>query len=277
MSNETRPTGTQSIERAIHLMKLLATRGKFGWGLTDLARRSGLDKATVHRILGCLEAERLVNRDVKDHRYIPGPMLLDLGLSVSGYQPLLEEGRAVLQRLSQRTGGVAFFYLRSGIDFVVAGRVEQSAHRGMLNEVGFRRPLIMAAGGVAMLLSMASDQREIAVERNLRELADMGITRLDRFERMLARSLELGYAANLEDVVGGIHSFSVSVLDSAGEPVGSIAIAGEPGRFPTEAGPRLCELLSLEAAELAAKAPGRCTGRSPAALAKAVAREMDTA
>jgi len=277
MMNETRPTGTQSIERAIHLMKLLATRGKFGWGLTDLARRSGLDKATVHRILGCLETERLVSRDIKDHRYIPGPMLLDLGLSVSGYQPLLDEGRAVLQRLSQRTGGVAFFYLRSGIDFVVAGRVEQSAHRGMLNEVGFRRPLIMAAGGVAMLLSMASDQRQIAVERNLRELADMGITRLGRFERMLARSLELGYSANLEDVVAGIHSFSVSVLDRTGEPMGSIAIAGEPGRFPAEAGPKVCELLSLEATELAAKAPGPCTARSPAALAKAVAKEMATA
>ena len=143
MIKETRPSGTQSIERAIHLMKLLATRGKFGWGLTDLARRSSLDKATVHRILGCLEAERLVERDSKEHRYFPGPMMVDLGLSVGGYQPLLDEGRATLQRLSSRTGGVAFFYLRSGIEFVVAGRVERSAHRGAGSKPGrlstFRR------------------------------------------------------------------------------------------------------------------------------------------
>lgn len=268
---ETRPTGTQSIERAIHLMKLLATRGKFGWGLTDLARRSGLDKATVHRILGCLESEGLVERDVKEHRYFPGSMLVDLGLSVSGYQPLLEEGRAALQRLSQRTGGVAFFYLRSSIDFVVAGRVEQSTHRGMLNEVGFRRPLIMAAGGVAMLLAMPSDEREIVAERNLRDLADMGIPRLDRFERMLAQSLDLGYAANLGDVVGGIHSFSVSVLDRTGGPLGSIAVAGEPGRFPAEAGRKFCDLLAFEANELSSRAPGLSTGRAQAVLNEAVA------
>lgn len=271
MKETARPTGTQSIERAIHLMKLLATRGKFGWGLTDLARRSGLDKATVHRILGCLESERLVERDVKEHRYFPGPMMLDLGLSVSGYQPLLDEARATLQRLSQRTGGVAFFYLRSGVDFVVAGRVERSAHPGMLNEVGFRRPLIMSAGGVAMLLAMPAEQREVAVDHNLRELADMGITRLERFQRMLARSLDLGYSANLEDVVGGIHSFSVSVLDRAGEPLGSIAIAGEPGRFPAEAGRRFCDLLSLETTELGTRAPRLSTGRARAALAEAVA------
>ena len=56
MLTEIKPTGTQSIERAVHILKLLATRGKFGWGLTDLARRAELDKATVHRILGCLES-----------------------------------------------------------------------------------------------------------------------------------------------------------------------------------------------------------------------------
>src|SRR5690606_30250797 len=112
-------------------------------------------------------------RDVKERRYLPGRMMLDLGLSVIGYQPLLEEARATLQRLSQRIGGVAFFYLRSGVEFVVAGRVEQSAHRGMLNEVGFRRPMIMSAGGVAMLLAMPAEERDVAVERNLRELGAM--------------------------------------------------------------------------------------------------------
>jgi DNA-binding IclR family transcriptional regulator len=253
MIKETRPTGTQSIERAIHLMKLLATRGKFGWGLTDLARRSGLDKATVHRILSCLEGERLVERDVKEHRYFPGQTMVDLGLSVSGYKPLLEESRGVLQRLSLRTGGVAFFYLRSGIDFVVAGR-----------------PLIMAAGGVTMLVSMPAEQREAVVERNLRDLADMGITRLERFERMLERSLELGYGANLGDVVTGIHSFSMTVPDRAGEPLGSIAIAGDASHFPPESGRKYCELLAVEAAELATKAPRLSTGRSRAALFEAV-------
>jgi DNA-binding IclR family transcriptional regulator len=271
MAKETRPSGTQSIERAIYLIKLLATRGNFGWGLTDLARRSGLDKATVHRILGCLEGERLVERDVKEHRYFPGPMLVDLGLSVSGYQPLLEAGRATLSQLAQRTGGVAFFYLRSGVDFVVAGRVEKTAHRGMLNEVGFRRPLVMSAGGVAMLLTLPRDERDVIVERNLRELHDMGIPRRERFEGMYTRSVELGYSANLEDVVSGIHSFSVAILDRAGLPLGSLAIAGEPERFPASAGRKLADLLSYEASELSTKAPGLSTGRTHAAMVDAVA------
>ena len=270
MRPETKPTGTQSIERAIHLMKLLATRGQFGWGLTDLARRSGLDKATVHRILACMESDRLVERDSKAHRYFPGPMLVELGLSVAGYQPLLEAGRTTITRLAQRSGGVGFFYLRSGLDFVVAGRAETSVHRGMFNEVGLRRPLIMSAGGVAILMALPPKQRDVIVERNLSELAAMRIPQLERFEQLLARSLQLGYAANLEDVAPGIHSFSVPIRDRTGLPLGSLAVAGEPGRFPAGAGRKFADLLSFEASALGLKAPGLSTGRSHAAMVEAV-------
>ncbi len=272
MTTETKPTGTQSIERAIHILRLLATRGKFGWGLTDLSRRAGLDKATVHRILNCLEHQRLVERDTKEHRYFPGPMLVDLGLSVSSVHPLLDEGRAAVQRLAQRTRGVVFMYLRSGDDFVVASRVEHNTNRGMLNEVGFRRPLVMSAGGVAMLLALPAAEREAVVQANLLELAAMGIPKLNRFETMLAQSMELGYSANLEVVAPGINSFSQCILDRSGKPLGSLAIAGDPTRFPASAGPRLIELLSVEAAELRLSArPSSCgegaSPRNPLAMA----------
>jgi len=263
---ETKPSGTQSIERAIQLLKLLATRSTFGWGLTELAQRSELDKATVHRILARLESDRIVQRDVNKHRYLPGPMLVELGLSVSAYQPLLDEGRATIRRLAQRTGGVSFFYLRSGDDFVVAGRVEESAHPGMLNDAGYRRPLVTSAGGIAMLLAMTPEERDEVVRSNLAELADMRIPQLDRFERMLERSLALGYSANLEDVAAGIHSFAVPILDHHQMPLGAISVAGEPHHFPASKGQKIVDLLTFEAAELGERTPTLPTGSVKAAL-----------
>lgn len=265
MKTETRPTGTQAIERSILLLKLLTTRGQFGWGLTDLARRAGLEKATVHRILACLESERLVERDIKEHRYFPGPMLVELGLSVATYPQLMNEGRAAATRLAQRTNGVGFFYLRSGLDFVVAARVEQSVNRGMLNEEGFRRPLLMSAGGIAMLIAMPRDERDVVVERNLREMALMGVLRTERFLNMLERSLQLGYSANLEDVVPGINSFARCVFDRAGTPLGALAVAGDPGTVPAQQSERFASMLAAEANRLAGKAPRMTTGRGRSA------------
>ena len=246
-------TGTQAIERAILLLKLLATRGRFGWGLTEISRRSGLDKATARRILGCLEAERLVDRDFHDQRYFPGPLIVELGLSVAGYTPFVDECRQAIARLSKRTGGAAFAYLRSGPDFVVAGRAEESFHRGMLNEVGFRRPLISSAGGVAILIALPAPERELIVQQNLEELARTG-TRPERFHSMLERSLQMGYAVNLEDVATGINSFALCVPDLNGAPFASISVAGEPDRFPNSQSARFLELLSKEANDLGRKA-----------------------
>lgn len=276
-TKRTKPTGTQSIERAIHLLKLLATRGTYGWGLTDLARRSGLNKATTHRILSCLEGERLVQFDTHKLCYTPGPMLVELGLSVPSYQPLLDEGRATITRLVQRIGGVAFFYLQSGLDFVVAGRFEQKSNPGMLNIVGHRRPMIMAAGGVAMIIAMPVDMREAVVERNLKYLSDIGTAQLDRFERMLHRSLELEYAANLEDVATGIHSFSVSILDRGGIPLGSISIAGPPNRFPATSGRKFIDLLTYEATGLESLSQDVASSRAHVLMVEAVQKHAHSA
>ncbi|SFU09267.1 IclR family transcriptional regulator [Paraburkholderia aspalathi] len=275
-SNDSRPTGTQAIERAILLLKLLATRGQFGWGLTDLARRSKLDKATVHRIICRLEADRLVRRDPVKHRYFPGPMLVELSLSVMSYPTLLDEARSTIRRLARLSGGVSFCYLRSGDDFVVAGRVDQEVHLGMLNEVGYRRPLLMSAGGVAMLIVMPEAEREIVVEANRRAMTEMGIAQIERFEHMLGRSLNLGYSANLADVAPGIHSFGVAILDCAGAPVASISVAGNPDRFPVASGQRFADLLTLEAIRLgelmpvSPVAPTSLMSVSPATLVQSV-------
>jgi len=264
---QAQPTGTQSIERAIHLLKLLTTRSAFGWGLTELAQRSELDKATVHRILARLEQDRLVQRDGPKHRYLPGPMLVELGLSVSTYHPLLDEGRATIRQLAERTGGVSFFYLRSGLDFVVAGRVEQKAHSGMLNDVGYRRPLIGSAGGIAMLLAMPGEERDEVVRSNLAEMKHMGIPKPERFMAMLERSLDLGYSANLEDVAAGIHSFAVPILDQEFKPLGAISVAGEPQRFPATMGRKIVDLLTFEASKLGDKSPERASALPEAAAA----------
>ena len=48
------PTGTQSIDRAVQLLKHVATHNSAGLTLAQAARDSGLKAPTVHRILASL-------------------------------------------------------------------------------------------------------------------------------------------------------------------------------------------------------------------------------
>ena len=58
--------GTQSIERAVRVMKELVARGSVGWRLLDLAERCELEHATTHRLLATLQEP-----DTKMRRYRP--------------------------------------------------------------------------------------------------------------------------------------------------------------------------------------------------------------
>jgi len=50
--------GTQSIERALRVLRELSARARPGWRLTDLAERCDLDRGTASRMLACLVRER---------------------------------------------------------------------------------------------------------------------------------------------------------------------------------------------------------------------------
>src|SRR4051812_33671562 len=94
--------GTQSLERAVLIMKKLAERGGLGWRLLDLAQHCGIERTTTHRILTALVRQRLAEQRPGDRRYVPGPLLFELGLSVPAYSGFQAACAAPLSRLVRR-------------------------------------------------------------------------------------------------------------------------------------------------------------------------------
>ncbi|MBX3666690.1 MAG: helix-turn-helix domain-containing protein, partial [Burkholderiales bacterium] len=81
--NQGRLTGTQSIERALLLLREIAAHNRSGSRLLDLATRTSLQRPTVHRMLKCLAHEGMVQQDPETHRYFLGPMAFELGLTAA--------------------------------------------------------------------------------------------------------------------------------------------------------------------------------------------------
>ncbi|AWK85232.1 AMP-binding protein [Azospirillum thermophilum] len=73
------PGGTQSLERALALLRAVAAYGAEGARLADLMTDTGLSKATAHRLLTALARERFVDQDPRSRRYHLGPELDLLG------------------------------------------------------------------------------------------------------------------------------------------------------------------------------------------------------
>ncbi|WP_244433935.1 AMP-binding protein [Azospirillum sp. B506] len=71
--------GTQSLERAIALLRAVADAESDGARLADLMAGVGLSKATAHRLLMALARDGLVEQDGRSKRYHLGPDLVALG------------------------------------------------------------------------------------------------------------------------------------------------------------------------------------------------------
>ncbi|MER6584009.1 helix-turn-helix domain-containing protein, partial [Nonomuraea sp. NPDC001023] len=84
--------------------------------LAELVRRTGLHKATVHRLSGDLVANRLLDRADGGYRLSRG--LFELGMLASLERSLLELAMPFLQDLYERTHETVHLGVREGHDVV---------------------------------------------------------------------------------------------------------------------------------------------------------------
>lgn len=258
-------TGTQSLMRGVALLRALATRGQFGWRLSDLAVACGLDKGTAHRILASLVQERLVQQRSSDRRYLPGPLLYELGLSLQGHVALQHRSEQHLGELARRHDGVALLLLRSGCEYVCSARVDATPLTELLVHPGTRRPLFTSVGGVAILQTLPPDEaRQVLLNNVAQEIARRGSGRLSALQKMRERSDALGFGANMGDVVPGLHAFAVPVVGPGGA-FAAICLMGPAERFGPERLPQVRAALEEAAQVLRDDAAELVFGGAPAA------------
>jgi DNA-binding IclR family transcriptional regulator len=236
-------TGTQSIERSLRILRELAARGEFGWRLSDLAARCDIDKGTAHRVLSCLVRERFVQQRATDKHYFPGPMLFELGLSLPGFGAFQRACDTRLRKFAASLDAIAWAILRSGNEYVCCSRQGTLELRGLMVQMGTRRPLFTSVGGIAILQALGkAEVAAILADNERQEVAQRGDARLGALRRMRERSQAYAFGVNLGDVAPGVHAFAVPIRASDGRALGALCLCGTPEQFPE---PRVEEVHSL--------------------------------
>lgn len=222
--------GTQSLERALRLLRTIATGNRPGWRLNDLAVACGLSPATAHRLLQRLVDERLAARDA-ERRYVPGPMMFELGLAFPRPLDLVEAVRTPLTALAADFTATGSLWLRSGADVVCAARVGKTKTRVFV-DVGTRRPLASMAPGVSILLALGRAQRRALLVDNFRRMQSLFPEREREFRTMLARSEKAGYGITYGDVGTGMYAIGAVLTAPHSRPVAALALIGTMAALP---------------------------------------------
>jgi len=192
-------------------------------GLAELCERTGLPRATAHRLAVGLEAHGLLHRGA-DGRWRPGPTLSELA-SRSG-DPLLEAAAAVLPRLRDLTGESVQLYRRDGFQRICVAASEPPSGLRDTVPVGSRLP--MTAGSGAKVLAAWSDP---ATQRAV--LADAAFT-----ERTLLEVRRRGWAQSVAERESGVASVSAPVRNGSGQVIAAVSVSGPVDRIGRRPGAR---------------------------------------
>ncbi|MGH3562408.1 MAG: IclR family transcriptional regulator [Mycobacterium sp.] len=192
-------------------------------GLAELCERTGLPRATAHRLAAALEVHRLLARGV-DGRWQIGSAVAELAAHAD--DPLLAAGAVVLPRLREITGESVQLYRREGTSRVCVAALEPPA--GLRDTVPIGARLSMTAGSGAKVLLAYAD---LATQQTV--LPEAKFT-----DRMLAEVRRRGWAQSVAEREPGVASVSAPVRNASGTVVAAISVSGPIDRMGRRPGAR---------------------------------------
>lgn len=242
----------KTIDRAARLLSALARDGTQGTMLSELARRTGLGKGTVHRLLGALSDVGYVSQDAASRRYRLG-VGLELLSGTARHGRVAALASPLLERIAGVTADTAFASVRDGLAAVCVGReVGSFPIRTLSLDVGNRRPLGVGSGSLALLAFLPNAEIDKVISGNQRWLAEYPKFTAGDLWTAIAETRRYGFSFNDGRVVQGMNAVGVPVLDTNGRPIAALSVAAIAERLRGDRIIEVASLLQREAAELAA-------------------------
>jgi DNA-binding IclR family transcriptional regulator len=232
--------GSQTVSRAMELLRLLACGQEHGVRLTDLVHMSGLNRPTVHRLLKTLISEGVAEQDSLTRKYLIGHDLGLLGLA-RGKQTKIEKiAEPYLLELAEQTGDTVFLSIRNRQDSVCISRHTGHHPIQVLSiEVGVRRPLGIGVSGIALLSCLAIEESEKLIALNKTRLHALGDSEI-RVRERVARARMHGYAYVEKGLMPGTSAIAIPIQNNVETPTAAITITAMANRLSEK---RLQEVL----------------------------------
>lgn len=241
-----------SLNRAELIVRSVASGGRSGASLVELAEMTGLPRPTIHRVCHILQDIGWLERDGDSRRFYLGAELALLALTAQMRHPLETRAYPILDHLSRELAQTFYLSIRSGKDTVCVARCESGAHVTMLIvEVGTRLPLGIGSAGMSILAGLAQEEADLIIAANLHRYAARIPFDEAAFRKELALTRDRRFARHDGLFAPGMSGIGVPVLDKSGYPLASISTAFITASLDEDRQQRCVALMEAGAGDLA--------------------------
>ena len=228
----------QTVTNALRLLEEFRYADQLG--VTALARRLGLHKNNVFRLLATLEEMGFVEQVADNDSYRLGTACLELGQAFARTRTLTRLARSVLESLTRDTLETTHLAVLDGFQVVhLDGESPQQLIASRVR-TGERLPAHASALGKA-LLACGDPEAWARVDRDwirggeLPAVTGATITDREKFFEQLRNAAGLGFALDLEESAPGLCCAAAPVRDANGRVVAALSISAPVFRAGPEA------------------------------------------
>lgn len=216
----------ESVDNALQLLSLVVTRERLR--VKDAAEALGVAGGTAHRLLAMLQYRGYVTQDPVTKMYVPGSMLLSIGLRSAQNSDLRGIARRHLQALNERLDETIQLATLQDTWVFFIDAIESSKALKVSSRTGTRHLAHCTSVGKAMLAELPEARLlELYPSSRLPKATRHSVTSRRRLLDELEATRERGYATNSEELEDGIGSVGAVVRGGDGRAVAAVG-AGAP-------------------------------------------------
>jgi DNA-binding IclR family transcriptional regulator len=231
---ENLPGRLSSVSTATRLLKAFSEQ-QIEIGISDLAKRLGVAKSTVHRLAVTLVAEGMLEQNPDTDKYRLGIALFRLGSLVRRRMTVSNEARPLLRELREKVNETVHLAVLDGSEIMYVYNLESTQAIRMRSDVGVRKPAYCTAEGQAILAFQGVDVVERVIRDGLEARTPQTITDGDELKKVLEAIRQRGCAIEDEESELGMRCIAAPIRNDGGEVVAAIGLAGPVSRLSKKA------------------------------------------
>jgi len=245
----------QVLERAMHLLTAFDEDHQ-EMGVTELAERLGLHKATVHRILRTLELQGFIQQNGENGKYHLGWQLIPLGTLALQHFDLRRLASDLLQALLEEHKETVDMAIYGDGEMYYIEVLESPQPVKIAAQPGRGLPIHCTATGKAFLAFAEPEEVDKILSRKLKRYTPQTIIDPDLIRKEFMEIRSKGYATSREEFEAGITAVAAPVFNKKGKVEAVIAMPGPSYRIPDERMIVLGEAVCSAARTLTARLKG---------------------
>lgn len=227
-------TRLSSVANSIRLIKAFSD-SEYEIGISNLAKRLGLAKSTVHRLASTLIEAGMLEQNSDTGRYRLGLSLFELGSLVRRKMDVSSEAKPYLKTLREKTGETVHLAILDHASVLFINNLESEHAVRMSVNVGVRAPAHCTAVGKALLAYQPTETLEQVIRDGMRSSTPKTIIDSAELRQDLATVRARGYAIDDEELETGLRCIAAPIRDHSGSVVASTSVAGPAQRMTKKA------------------------------------------